>query len=42
MNTPSPNRWPIANQPRPWPVMPAGQPINSPYKPRTANARSGS
>lgn len=35
-------RFPLANTTNPWPAMPAGQPINSPYRPRTATARSGS
>lgn len=38
-------RFPVLNQPRPWPSMPAGIPTNSPYKPRTdrdRHARSAS
>lgn len=28
-------RFPTLNPRSPWPAMPAGQPVNSPYKPRT-------
>lgn len=42
-NQPSPNRWPIVNQPRrPWPTIATSdrQLVNRPYQPRTAAGRS--